>query len=289
MIRIVPSETPTRDLHQLLLGSVAPRPIAFVSTQHSNGQVNLAPYSFFNVFSSNPPLAIFSANRRVTDKTEKDTLINIQKTKECVINMVNYNMAHQMSIASVEFDPSINEFQKSGLTPLTSELVAPPRVKESPVQLECKVVDIQSMGDHKGGANLIFCEIVLMHIQEDVVDERSRILPDKIDLMGRMGRSYYIRAQGENVKTIFQPILDPVIGFDRIPQHILQSEKFNGKELSALAALKVLPNMKDFTELLNVNESLDKDQLIVLIKEKINDGDASEAMALSLWANAFKI
>lgn len=289
MKKFVPRDIPNRDLHQLLLGSVAPRPIAFVSTQSSSGENNIAPYSFFNVFSSNPPLAIFSSNRRVTNGTEKDTLVNIKETKECVINMVNYKIAHQMSIASVEFDSSINEFDKAGLTPIASEVVSPPRVKESPVHLECKVIDIQTMGDHKGGANLIFCEIILIHINEEVIDERSRIIPEKIDLMGRMGRSYYVRANGENIKTIFQPILKPVIGFDQIPDHILMSDLLSGRELSALAGLNELPIKEEHMELLDKTKSLDKDHIIHKIKEYILAGNKTQAMALALWANAFRI
>lgn len=175
MLRIIPEETQTKDLHQFLVGSIAPRPIAFVSTVDEEGNPNLAPYSFFNAFSSNPPILVFSSNRRVSNNTTKDTLSNVMATKEVVINVVNYDIVRQMAVTSVEFPTDINEFEKAGLTTIASEKVKPFRVKESPVQMECKVKEIITLGDHGGAGHLILCEVVMMHIAEHVVDDNNRI------------------------------------------------------------------------------------------------------------------
>ena len=182
MKTIDPKSIPTADFHQYLLGAVAPRPIAFVSTVDEQGHPNLAPYSFFNAFSSNPPILVFSSNRRVANNTTKDTLHNAQATGEVVVNVVSYTIVRQMAVASIEFSPEVNEFEKSGLTPIPSELVKPFRVKESPVQMECKVRQILPLGDLGGAGHLIVCEILRMHIDEQVLDENGRIDPHRIDL-----------------------------------------------------------------------------------------------------------
>ncbi|MEM6263429.1 MAG: flavin reductase family protein [Bacteroidota bacterium] len=240
MLSIDPKTTPTPDLHQFLLGSVAPRPIAFVSTLSKEGAPNLAPYSFFNVFSSNPPIAIFSSNRRVRNNTTKDTLANAEETKEVVINMVSYDIVRQMTLASIEYPSAVNEFQKAGLTPLPSERVAPFRVKESPAQLECIVKEILPLGDQGGAGNLVVCEVVMMHVMEEAV-ENGRINPHKMDLMGRMGRAFYCRASGEAVFPIVQPVNQLGIGYDNLPAAVRGSQVLNGWELSQLAAVTELP------------------------------------------------
>ena len=245
MKTIIPEETATRDLHQYLLGSVAPRPIAFVSTVDSKGHYNLAPYSFFNCFSSNPPILVFSSNRRVVDNTTKDTLSNIEQNKEVVINVVNYAIVRQMAVTSVQFPTGVSEFEKSGLTPIPSDLVAPPRVAESPVHMECKVDRIITLGDKGGAGHLIICKVLRMHIDENVLDERNRIDPHKIDLMGRMGRAYYVRASGTAVTPIVQAVTQMVIGYDALPPFIKQSQLLTGNHLGQLAGLTEWPDVKE--------------------------------------------
>ena len=249
MARIIPGEIHTRDLHQFLVASVAPRPIAFVSTVDEEGQPNLAPYSFFNVFSSNPPILVFSSNRRVVDNTTKDTLANIKATRECVVNVVNYDIVRQMAVTSVQFDTGINEFEKSGLTPDPSEFVKAFRVAESPVQMECKVRDIQALGDQGGAGHLIICDVVCMHIKDEVIDENGRIDPHKIDLMGRLGRAYYARAQGDAIHTIVQPVTKLVIGYDALPPLAKESEFLSANELGQLAGNYTLPDEKELGEI----------------------------------------
>ncbi|MDQ3016448.1 MAG: flavin reductase family protein, partial [Bacteroidota bacterium] len=214
MLTIDPLDTPQKDFHQFILGTVAPRPIAFVSTMDEEGRQNLAPYSFFNAFSSNPPIVVFSSNRRGSNNTTKDTLGNIRTSGECVINAVNFIMVHQMAVASVEFPTGVSEFQKTGLTPVPSDLVAPPRVGESPAAMECKVQDIITLGDKGGAGHLIICNVVRMHVAKEVLTDRNRIDPNKMDLMGRMGRAYYVRCSGQAIHTIVQEYLPVTIGYD---------------------------------------------------------------------------
>lgn len=241
MITIDPKHTPTSELHQYLLGAVAPRPIAFASTIDEHGVANLAPYSFFNAFSSNPPLLVFSSNRRVGNNTTKDTLHNVELNGEVVINVVTYNIVRQVAVSSVEFPANVSEFEKSGLTALPSELVKPFRVKESPVQMECRVKQIIPLGTEGGAGNLIICEVLLIHIDERVLDERNRISPHKIDLMGRMGRAYYVRASGEAIHTIVQPYLPVCLGFDQLPANVRNSKILTGNNLGQLAGLTEVP------------------------------------------------
>ena len=245
MLTIDPQNTPTRDLHQFLLGCVAPRPIAFASTVDKEGQPNLAPYSFFNCFSSNPPILVFSSNRRVVDNETKDTLHNIEATGEVVINVVNYAIVRQMAVASISFPSGVSEFEKAGLTPIPSESVKPFRVKESPAQLECKVKDIIALGEHGGAGHLIICEVVKIHIDQSVVDDRNRIDPHKIDLMGRMGRAYYVRASGSAVHTIVQPVMQLSIGFDQLPESLKNSDVLTGNNLGQLAGMTALPTQAE--------------------------------------------
>ncbi len=241
MKTIDPKSIPTPQLHQLLVSSVAPRPIAFVSTVDEAGTPNLAPYSFFNCFSSNPPILVFSSNRKVRDNTTKDTLHNVEATREVVINMVNYEIVRQAAVASVEFPPQVNEFEKSGLTPLASDLVKPFRVKESPVQMECKVQQILPLGEGGGAGHLIICEVVRIHISEAAYDAEGRLDPHKLDLMGRMGRAFYVRASGDAVHTIFQDMEKMVIGFDQLPRSARESRILTGNDLGALAGMAAPP------------------------------------------------
>lgn len=250
MLTIDPTQIPTKDLHQYILGAVAPRPIAFASTLSVDGVPNLAPYSFFNAFSSNPPLLIFSSNRRVANNTTKDTLKNCEETGEVVINVVSHNISRQMALASIEYGPEVDEFKKAGFTPLPSERIKPFRVAESPVQMECVVEKIMPLGEGGGAGNLIFCRIVLMHISETILSPTGRIDPHKIDLMGRMGRFYYARASGEAVVEIVQEVTSIGIGFDGLPETIRHSTVLTGNQLAQLAALTALPTPTEALETL---------------------------------------
>lgn len=242
MLTIDPKSTPVSQFHGYLLGAVGPRPIAFASTLNAQGIPNLAPFSFFNVFSAKPPIAIFSPARRVRDNTEKHTLHNAQVNREVVINMVSYNMVQQTSLASSEYADGINEFVKAGFTELASERVKPPRVAESPAQLECKVNDIVSLGPEGGAGNLIICEILLMHINEDVLDTNKQIDPHKIDLVARMGGNWYSRAFGDALFEVQKPGISVGIGLDQMPEDVRSSKILTGNELGQLGNVVQLPD-----------------------------------------------
>lgn len=235
-IDINPQSIPTKDLHQYIIGAVSPRPIAFVSTLDENGHSNLAPYSFFNAFSSNPPILVFSSNRKVSDNNTKDTLHNVRVNKECVVNVVPYAILRQMALASVEFPTGVSEFGKVGLTPEPSVSVHCPRVAESPINLECKVNDIITLGEHGGAGHLIICEVTHLAIRDNVLDN-GRIDPRKLDLMGRMGRNWYVRVNGDALLELHQSVTDIPLGFDTLPTHIRNSHILSGNDLGALAAL----------------------------------------------------
>ncbi len=245
MLSIDPKAIPTPQLHQYLVGSVAPRPIAFVSTLDQEGVPNLAPYSFFNVFSSNPPICVFSSNRRVGDNTTKDTLHNVQATGECVINLVSFGIVRQMALSSVEYPSGVSEFEMAGLTPIPSDEVAPFRVKESPVQLECKIKEILPLGDQGGAGHLVICEIVRLHVSEEILDEEGRIHPQKIDLMGRLGRAFYVRSSGESIHRIYQNVREQGMGFPALPLSTQHSKVLTGNDLAYLAALPAAPSEDD--------------------------------------------
>tara|TARA_B100001758_G_C18182632_1_gene490266 strand:+ start:173 stop:793 length:621 start_codon:yes stop_codon:yes gene_type:complete len=194
MLEINPNSTLTKDLHQYLLSSIAPRPIALASTIDANGINNVSPFSFFNIFSANPPIAIFSPARRVRDNTTKDTLENIYNIKEVVINIVNEDIIDKVITTSHDYPKEIDEFSESGLTPVASKIIKPYRVKESPVQMECKVNQIIELGKEGGAGNLIICEILLIHIDENILDEAGQIDPNKLKLVGRLGGNWYCKS-----------------------------------------------------------------------------------------------
>ncbi len=256
MLSIDPTQIPTKDLHQYILGAVAPRPIAFASTISTDGVPNLAPYSFFNAFSSNPPILIFSSNRRVANNTTKDTLKNVEDTGEVVINVVSHRISRQMALTSIEYPSEVDEFKKAGFTPLPSIKIKPFRVAESPVQMECVIERILPLGDDGGAGNLIFCKIVMMHISEDILTETGRIDPHKIDLMGRMGRFYYARASGEAVEEIVQEVTRIGIGFDGLPDSIRLSSILTGNNLAHLASLPALPGLDEAMALMGKDEQV---------------------------------
>ena len=240
MLSIDPKEISTGKLHGYLLGAVAPRPIAFASTIDADGNPNLSPFSFFNVFGSNPPIMIFSPARRVRNNTTKHTLENALATKEVVINVVNYAIVQQMSLSSTEYPEGVNEFEKAGFTMLASDKIKPFRVAESPVQFECKVKDVIFTGDEGGAGNLIVCEVVKIHISDDVLDESGAIDQYKIDLVARAGGSYYSRAR-EGFFEIPKPISTLGIGVDAIASEIRNSTILTGNNLGMLGNVDQLP------------------------------------------------
>jgi flavin reductase (DIM6/NTAB) family NADH-FMN oxidoreductase RutF len=244
MFTINPKELSPVKLQGYLQSAIAPRPIAFASTVDENGNPNLSPFSFFNIFSSNPPILVFSPARRVRDNTTKHTLINCQKTKEVVINVVDYNMVQQMSLSSTEYPEGVNEFVKSGFTQLPSHKVKPYRVAESPVQIECKVNDIIALGTEGGAGNMIICEVVQIHIKEEVLDENGVISPEKIDLVSRLGGNWYSRAKN-GLFEVEKPLATLGIGVDAIPDFVKQSIVFSGNDLGKLGNVESLPTEEE--------------------------------------------
>lgn len=246
-ISILPSEVSTVTIHSYLLGSVGPRPIAFASTVDEGGKPNLAPFSFFNAFSANPPVLIFSPARRVRDNTTKHTLENILKTREVVINIVNYNMVQQMSLASTEYPEGENEFKKAGLTMVKSDLIRPFRVGESPVQLECKVTKVEALGREGGAGNLVFAEVLKIHIDKEILDETGTIDPRKIDQVARMGGNWYTRAN-KGLFEIPKPLATFGIGVDKIPEEIRYSRVLSGNDLGMLGNIEKLPTRDEVNQ-----------------------------------------
>ena len=245
---IDPKDISTQQLHGLLLGTIGPRPIAFASTVDAEGRVNLSPYSFFNVFSSNPPTLIFSPARRVRDNTLKHTLENAMATKEVVINVVNHAIVEQMSLSSTEYDRGVNEFVKAGLTGVPSERVKPPRVAESPAAYECKVKEVIHLGQEGGAGNLVLCEVVLAHFSDDILDANGKPDPFKTDLVGRMGGDWYCRANGEALFTLPKPNREKGIGVDQIPESIRNSMVLTGNNLGRLGNIAKLPSSEEIFE-----------------------------------------
>ena len=270
MLEINPKDLSTKDLHGYLLSSVGPRPIALVSTIDNEGRPNLSPFSFFNVFSANPPIAIFSPARRVRNNTTKHTLQNAASTKEVVINVVSYPIVEQTSLSSTEYKEGVNEFIKSGLTPIESIQVKPYRVKESPVQMECIVKDIISLGEEGGAGNLVVCEIVKMHISENILNEHHKIDPNKIDLVGRMGGNWYCRASNTSLFEVQKPNSKIGIGYDQLPQHIRNSDILSGNDLAKLANVESLPSMED------VEKFKENKDLVNILKSSVDDEQISE-------------
>jgi flavin reductase (DIM6/NTAB) family NADH-FMN oxidoreductase RutF len=244
MISIDPKNIETAKLQGYLQSSVGPRPIAFASTIGVNGIPNLSPFSFFNVFSANPPILVFSPARRVRDNSIKHTLINAEATREVVINVVNYDMVQQTSLASTEYADGVNEFIKSGLTPIPSEVVKPFRVKESPVQFECKVTQIIPLGSEGGAGNLILCEVLRIHIDESILDENGAIDQYKIDLVSRLGGNWYSRSN-QGLFEVLKPLSTLGIGVDTIPNFIKESTVFNGNDLGMLGNIEALPTREE--------------------------------------------
>lgn len=248
MVTINPSEIPVPKLHHYLLGSVGPRPIAFASTVDEDGNDNLAPFSFFNVFSANPPIMVFSPARSGRTNETKDTYNNVKKVPEVVINIVNYDIVHQMSLASSPFAPGVSEFEKAGFTPIASETIQPKRVAESPVQFECKVIEVKELGHEGGAGNLVICEVLRIHLKEEILDENGMVDQHKIDLVSRMGGNWYCRADEGSMFEITKPITTVGIGFDQLPEDIRNSSVLTGNDLGQLAGIEEIPNETDVNE-----------------------------------------
>ena len=297
MLTIDPKEIKTGLFHSYMLASIAPRPIAFASTIDGEGNMNLSPFSFFNAFGSKPPILVFSPARRVRDNTIKHTLENIYETKEVVINVVNYAMVQQTSLASTEYPKGVSEFVKSGFTPIPSTLVRPFRVKESPVQMECKVLEVKEMGNLGGAANLIVCEILLMHISEDILDQEQKIDANKIDLVARMGGNLYCRASGTSLFEVTKPLSTLGIGVDNLPVSIRLSNTLTGNNLGQLGNCEKLPSgeeidefcRRDFMKELKIrfahHPEIYKTKLHELAKSLLEKGHVEEAWKVLLSAD----
>ncbi|NQX86569.1 MAG: flavin reductase family protein [Flavobacteriaceae bacterium] len=244
-----PKELTTKTLHGLLLSAVAPRPIAFASTCDEEGNPNLSPFSFFNVFSANPPILIFSPARRVRDNTTKHTLENAVNTKEVVINIVNYDIVQQMSLTSTEYAKGVNEFDKAGLTMLASDEVKPFRVAEAPVQFECKINEVVSLGNEGGAGNLVICEVVKFHISKDVLNDDDTINQEALDLVARAGGDYYSRVK-KGFFEVQKPLSKLGIGIDGMPEHVKNSMILTGNDLGMLGNVEALPSDDDIKSFL---------------------------------------
>lgn len=288
MISFDPKDLSTGRLHGYLLSSVAPRPIAFASTVDADGNPNLSPFSYFNVFSTNPPIMIFSPARRVRDNSVKHTLENVEATKEVVINVVNYEIVQQMSLSSTEYPKGVNEFEKSGLTMLKSDKVRPFRVAESPVQFECKVNDIIKLGKEGGAGNLVICEVLKLHITEEVLDENSIIIQEKLDLVARAGGNYYNRAN-KGFFEIPKPLQNLGIGVDAMPEAIKNSMILTGNDLGMLGNISKLPAQKEIDEFIievgerypNVKDMVHREKHKIA-KNYLSFGDVESAWKLLL-------
>ncbi|MFM8565814.1 MAG: flavin reductase family protein [Bacteroidota bacterium] len=248
VLTLTPSDLSTTDLQRTLQFAVGPRPIALVSSINREGQVNLSPFSFFNLFSSNPPILVFSPARRVRDNSTKDTLNNVLQVPEVVIHAVSHAMVEQTSLSSTEYPSGTNEFIKAGFTQVASSHVAPPRVAEAPVALECQVNDIVALGDGPGAGNLVICEVLAIHIDSSVLDEDGRLDQDRLDLVGRLGGDWYVRAKGDALFEVEKPIATRGIGVDALPRSVRLSTILTGNDLGKLGNIEMLPLQSEVEE-----------------------------------------
>ncbi|WP_316736403.1 flavin reductase family protein [Pedobacter aquatilis] len=281
-------------LQDYLQYAIAPRPICFASTIDIDGNINLSPFSFFNMFSTKPPICIFSPARRVRDNTTKHTLENVLQVKECVINIVNYDMVQQMSLASTEYAKGINEFEKAGFTMLQSDLVKPPRVAEAPVQFECIINQVIPLGENHGAGNLILAEIKLIHISENILDATGKIDQEKIDLVARLGGDWYCRVTADNLFKVAKPLAKLGIGVDALPQSVRLSKVLTGNDLGMLGNVEHLPTDDEIdlvSQLAEVKEVLDatigdaknrERELHELAQTFLNKGDVALALKIVL-------
>lgn len=288
MISILPQDLSTAKLHGYLLGAVSPRPVAFASTIDKKGNVNLSPFSFFNVFSAKPPILVFSPARRGRDNTTKHSYENVLEVPEVVINIVSFDMVQQTSLASTEYAKGINEFKKAGFTELSSDIVKPPRVAEAPVQLECKVNDVISLGKEGGAGNLVICEVVKLHIKEDVLDENGAIDPFKIDTISRLGGNWYSRAK-EGLFEVAKPLTTLGVGVDALPEEVRYSKILTGNDLGVLGNVEDFPNSEEINTFIDASEELkgiansgNVDIIHKKAQEFLNKGEVEKAWKLLL-------
>jgi flavin reductase (DIM6/NTAB) family NADH-FMN oxidoreductase RutF len=273
MLTINPKEVSVAELHGYLQSAIAPRPIAFASTVDQDGNVNLSPFSFFNVFGTNPPTLIFSPNRRVRDGSQKHTLENVLVHDEVVINMVSFDMVDQMSLASCEYERGVNEFNKAGFTQVDSVMVKPPRVKESKASFECKVKQVVQMSEEGGSPNLVICEIVLAHFSEDILDASGKIDQTKTDWVARLGGDWYVRASGDALFKVAKPNLQKGIGVDAIPDSIKNDGRFSGNDLGKLGNIEKLPTQEEIEAFTSINVNADLKELAknLLAKDQVKE------------------
>lgn len=292
MISILPQDLSTAKLHGYLLGAVSPRPICFASTIDSEGNVNLSPFSFFNVFSAKPPILVFSPARRGRDNTTKHTYENVLEVPEVVINIVSYDMVQQVSLSSTEYDKGVNEFIKAGFTEEASDLITPPRVAEAPVQLECKVNDVISLGKEGGAGNLVICEVVKLHIKENILDHDGAIDPFKIDTVSRLGGNWYSRAKN-GLFEVPKPLRTLGIGVDKLPEAVRNSKVLTGNDLGVLGNVESFPNTEEIrtfidssTELKDLISSNNIEAIHKRAHEFLSEGKISEAWKILLGNQA---
>ena len=280
-----PAELAIRDLHSVLLSTITPRPIALASTIDEEGKVNLSPFSFFNVFSANPPILIFSPARRVRDNSTKDTLDNVLETNEVCINMVNSAIVQQVSLASTEYDKGVNEFVKSGLHETPSIKIKPPRVTESPVSMECVVKEVKSLGDEGGAGNLVIAEVVMIHIDDSVLTPDGKVDPVKLDPVARMGDNWYTHVTESTVFEVEKPLVRRGVGFDKLPEEIRKSEILTGNDLAVLANVEELPTLNKVIFHLSSNEREALAEMELVDKHKM----AQKQLIMGLHAKAWAI
>ena len=294
---IDPSTISQQDLHGILLTAVAPRPICFASTIDASGNVNLSPFSYFNVFSSNPPVLIFSPARSGRDNTHKHSYLNVKEVPEVVINIVNHPIVEQMSLSSTAYDRGVNEFTKAGLTEVPSEFVKPPRVGEAPVSFECTVQQTIELAEEPGAGNLIIAKVERIHLNNDYLTD-GQLDTQKLDLVGRMGGSWYVKASGDALFEIPKPIRTKGIGVDALPKGIRESEVLTGNNLGRLGNLEALPSEADIHSIQEDDEvkmmvkkvgkesEKLKNQLHWLAQQILSEGNTSKAMAILLYAES---
>ena len=268
----------TAGLYQYLSAAVTPRPIAFVSTIDSEGNENLSPFSFFNVFSVNPPILVFSPVRRVRNNTSKHTLDNVHQVKECVISLVTEEIAQQVSLASCDFDNETNEFEKAGFTAIKSDLITPSRIKESPINFECKVNEVITLGKEGGAGSLVLCEVLKMHIDESILDENNAIDPFKLNIVSRLGSNWYGKTTKNSLYEIAKPISRMGMGIDNLPDKIKKSRILSGNELAILASAENIPEKKEFA----IRDEKNTVEKHILAKEFLSQGKSEDAWQILL-------
>lgn len=276
MLTIDPKEIPIPQLHQYLIGSIGPRPICFASTVSKDGKPNLAPFSFFNIFSANPPIVIFAPNNSGRDGTPKHTYLNVKEVPEVVINVVTLEMVEKMNVAAAPWEYGVNEFEKAGFTPLASDLIKPFRVAESPVQLECKVLEVKEMGTGGGAGNLVICQVIKVHINEDVLGEDGKISQLKMNLVGRLGGNWYCKTDENSLFQLAQP-MQKTIGYDALPNELKQSKVLTANDIGKLAALSTIPTTEEID---NALEQFGLGDIHQTAKKLIIDGQIRAALAL---------